>query len=92
MVLALLSEAAAGMAKYELEERSEMRRKGGRTIEVTTKPATVSIVRSLGHLTATVVCGKYGRVRRFIINWEPLSERIMSNILHGSARRKRAPG
>ena len=47
--------------------------RNGRMTESTMKPATVSIVRSLGHLTRTVVRDKEGRIRRFISNWESLS-------------------
>ena len=80
MMLALLSETAIAMARYEMkgEERASCRR--GRTRCSVEKPSTESIVWSLGHLTLTRVIAKGRRRQAIYSNWDSISEEIFGNI------------
>ena len=79
-MLALLSETAIAMARYEMkgEERAFCRR--GRTRCSVEKPSTESIVWSLGHLTLTRVIAKGRRRQAIYSNWDSISEEIFGNI------------
>ena len=82
-VLALLSEAAVAMARYELEPTSvTVMKKGKRTTEER-RPSTESLVWSLKHLTLCRVVENGCRKKAVYSNWNPLSREVFANIRGG---------
>ena len=80
MMLALLSETAIAMARYEMEGNTRTIEERGRRKTVTEKPNTESIVWSLGHLTLTRMIEKGRRKQAIYSNWNPISKEIFGNI------------
>jgi transposase len=80
MLLALLSEAAVAMARFEMKDREEKKKVDGKTAAVKSKPSELSIVRSLSHLTVTRVSTDRGREKPIFSNWEKISTEIVGNI------------
>ncbi len=80
MMLALLSETAIAMARYEAEGKTKTVEERGRRRTVTEKPNTESIVWSLGHLTLTRIIDKGRRKQAVYSNWNQISREIFSHI------------
>ena len=80
MMLALLSETAIAMARYEAEGKTKTVEELGRRRTVTEKPNTESIVWSLGHLTLTRIIDKGRRKQAVYSNWNQISREIFSHI------------
>jgi len=80
LMLGILSEVVIGMARFEMETRTETKRIDGKITEIASKPSVEYIVRSLGHLTVTRVIGEKGRRTAILSNWEPISTEIMGII------------
>ncbi len=80
MMLALLSETAIAMARYEVEGKTKTVEERGRRRTVTEKPNTESIVWSLGHLTLTRIIGNGHSKQAIYSNWNPISREIFGNI------------
>jgi transposase len=80
MMLALLSETAIAMARYEMKGVERTENKRGRSKTVIEKPNTESIVWSLGHLTLTRIIGNGHRKQAIYSNWNPISREIFGNI------------
>lgn len=84
MVLALLAEAAIGMARHCLPSVSDGEGEPPEGAppppEKAPKPSTESIVRSLNHLTLTRFRDGHGPFRTVLSNWDPISESIMATI------------
>lgn len=80
MMLALLSETAIAMARYEVEGKTKTVEERGRRRTVTEKPNTESIVWSLGHLTLTRIIDKGRRKQAVYSNWNQISREIFSHI------------
>ena len=80
MMLALLSETAIAMARYEAEGKTKTVEERGRRRTVTEKPNTESIVWSLGHLTLTRIIDKGRRKQAVYSNWNQISREIFGNI------------
>lgn len=51
MMLALLSETAVAIARYEMRPKKETKMKDGKVVTKDVRPSTESMVWSLGHLT-----------------------------------------
>lgn len=79
MVLALLSETAIAMARYEMKGVERTENKRGR-IKTVIEPNTESIGWSLGHLTLTKIIGDGHRKQAIYSNWNPISREILGNI------------
>jgi hypothetical protein len=87
MVLALLSEMAIAMAKYELEPKIVNKMKAGKRIAASARPSTESVVWSLGHLTVSRTV-ENGRVKGALYsNWNPVSNAIFDNIRNDPVRK-----
>ena len=80
MMLALLSETAIAMARYEAEGKTKTVEELGRRRTVTQKPNTEFIVWSLGHLTLTRIIDKGRRKQAVYSNWNQISREIFSHI------------
>ena len=80
MMLALLSETAMAMARYEMKGTAKTVNSRGRRRIVTEKPNTETIVWSLGHLTLTRMIEKGRRKQAVYSNWNPVSREIFENI------------
>ena len=94
MILALLSETAMAMARYEMKgkEETEEGKERKETVNgkpkeekekkgaVTGKPNTESIVWSLGQLTLTRLISNDKRKQAIYSNWNPISREIFDNI------------
>lgn len=80
MMLALLSETAVAMARYEMEPTTAVKMKGGRRIPMTSRPSTESMVWSLGHLTVTRTIVNGRRKGTVFSNWDPISSEVFCNI------------
>jgi len=80
MMLALLSETAIAMARYELKPRVETRMEKGRMETHEVRPSTESMVWSLGHLTVTRIVRQGLRKEAHYSNWDPISREVFSNI------------
>lgn len=80
MMLALLSETAVAMARYEIKPRKEPKSKDGRTIVKDVRPSTESMVWSLGHLTLTRIVSKGRRKEAYFSNWNEISREVFANI------------
>jgi len=80
MMLALLSETAIAMARYEMKGRERIKGKRGRKKTVIEKPNTESIVWSLGHLTLTRMMENGNRKEAVYSNWNPVSKEIFGNM------------
>ena len=72
MILALLSETAVAMARYEMKGNTKTVEDRGRRRTVTEKPNTESIVWSLGHLTLTRIIENGRRKQAVYSNWNPI--------------------
>ncbi len=80
MMLALLSETAVAMARYEMEGETKTVGERGSRKTVTEKPNTESIVWSLGHLTLIRMITSGCRKGAVYSNWNPISKEIFGNI------------
>ena len=80
MMLALLSETAVAMARYEMKGNTKTVEERGRKRTVTEKPNTETIVWSLGHLTLTRMIEEGKRKQAVYSNWNPVSREIFGNI------------
>ena len=80
MLLALLSEVAVAMARYEMKGVRKTVTERGRRRTSVEKPCTESIVWSLSHLTVTRIVEKGVRKKAVFSNWNPISEEIFANI------------
>jgi transposase len=80
MMLALLSETAMAMARYEMKGDTKTVSSRGRRRTVTEKPNTETIVWSLGYLTLTRMIEKGRRKQAVYSNWNPVSREIFDNI------------
>jgi transposase len=80
MMLALLSETAIAMARYEMKGIETTVTNRGRKRTVTEKPNTESIVWSLGHLTLTRIIENGRRRTAVFSNWDAVSKEIFSNM------------
>ncbi len=80
MILALLSEAAIAMARYETETKPAIRMKKGKLVTEDSRPSTESMVWSLSHLTVCRAVGNGGRKEAFSCNWNPVSTEVFANI------------
>lgn len=80
MILALLSETAMAMARYEMKGKEKTVEERGRRKTFTEKPNTESIVWSLGHLTLTRIIKNGERKQEIYSNWNPISREIFDNI------------
>jgi transposase len=86
-VLALLSEAAMAMARYELEPKPVTTTKKGKKVIVERRPATDSMVWSLTQLTVCRIVEKGRRKGAVYSNWNPVARGVFDNIRHGFRRR-----
>lgn len=77
MMLALLSETAVAMARYEMQPRTKV--VCGKEMDEG-RPSTESMVWSLSHLTVTRIIGKTGRGRPVYSNWDAISMEVFGNI------------
>ena len=91
MMLALLSETAVAMARYEMEGKTRTVGERGSMKTVTEKPNTESIVWSLGHLTLTRMVASGCRKGAIYSNWNPISKEIFGNIRAEIGRNPRIP-
>lgn len=80
MMLGLLSESVIGMARYEMDFKTERKMIEGRMTTIRNKPSGEYIVRSLSHLTLSRIVSAKGRKEAIFSNWEPISIEIMGNI------------
>ena len=80
MMLALLSETAVAMARYEMEPKKEQKMKDGRIVSKDVRPSTESMVWSLGHLTLTRIVSKGRRKEAYFSNWDEISREVFGNI------------
>ena len=80
MLLALLSETAVAMSRYEMQPRRKTKNKGGKKIEVDVRPSTESMVWSLSQLTVTRIIIKGRRREAHFSNWDGISREVFSNI------------
>jgi transposase len=80
MMLALFSEAAMAMAKYELVPKPVPKMRGGKMIVENTKPSTGSIVWSLSHLTVSRMVDRGWRKKAIYSNWDAVSREVFANI------------
>lgn len=80
MMLALLSETAIAMARYEMGTRTELVEKDGKRVERETRPSTESMVWSLSHLTVTRLVENGRRKQAYFSNWNAVSMEVFSNI------------
>ena len=80
MMLALFSEMAMAMARYELEPRMVTKMRNGKLRREGTRPSTESMVWSLSQLTlCRIVNGGYGKETVYS-NWNHISSEVMANI------------
>ncbi|MCL2786393.1 MAG: transposase [Methanomassiliicoccaceae archaeon] len=80
MMLALFSEMAMAMARYELEPRTETKMKSGKMTIEETRPSTESMVWSLSQLTVCRIVNR-GCVKEAVYsNWNRISSEVMNNI------------
>jgi transposase len=84
MILALLSEAAIAMARYELEPKTKVILKNGKRVVENSKPSTGSMVWSLGHLTVCRLVDNGKRKGAIYSNWNHISSAVFSNIRSNS--------
>ena len=82
-VLALLSEAAVAMARYELDPTPVTKMKKGKTTTVERRPATESMVWSLTQLTVCRIVEKRCGKGAVYSNWNVLSRKVFANIRSG---------
>lgn len=80
MLLALLSEVAIALARYEMKGVRKTVTERGRRRTSVEKPCTESIVWSLSHLTVTRIVERGVRKKAVFSNWDPISEEIFANI------------
>lgn len=80
MMLALLSETAIAMARYELKPRLETKMEKGKLERKEVRPSTESMVWSLSHLTVTRIIRKGLRKEAHYSNWDLISIEVFSNI------------
>jgi len=87
MMLALFSEMAIAMARYELRPKTLSKMKNGKMRAEESRPSTESMVWSLSQLTVSRIvengCGK-GAVYS---NWNPVSTEVMANIRSNCERK-----
>jgi transposase len=87
-VLALLSEAAVAMARYELEPTAVATMKKGKRVTEERRPSTESTVWSLTQLTLCRIVEKgYGK-KAVYSNWNPLSREVFANIRSGRPEKR----
>ena len=80
MLLALLSETAVAMSRYEMQPRKETKIRNGKRVEMDVRPSTESMVWSLGQLTVTRIIIKGRRKEAHFSNWDDVSREVFSNI------------
>jgi len=80
MMLALFSEMAMAMSRYEMETRTEMKMKKGKMTISETRPSTDSMVWSLSQLTVSRVIEKGCVTGTVYSNWNPISKEVFANI------------
>ena len=80
MLLALLSETAVAMSRYEMKPRIEIKNKDGKKVETEVRPSTESMVWSLGQLTVTRIIVKGKRTEAHFSNWNDISREVFNNI------------
>ena len=91
MMLALLSETAVAMARYELKPRISKKTIDGKIVESEVRPSTESMVWSLGHLTLTRLVEKGKRKAAHFSNWDAISREVFSNIRSELGRKWKFP-
>ncbi len=79
-MLALLSETAIAMARYEMKPKKETERTESKPTESDSRPSTESMVWSLSHLTLTRLIEKGRRKMAIISNWDSISTEVFANI------------
>ncbi|MCQ2079787.1 MAG: hypothetical protein MJZ38_07025 [archaeon] len=80
VMLALLSENAIAMARYELKPRFETKMEKGKLERKGVRLSTESMVWSLSHLTITRIIRKGLRKKAHYSNWDPISIEVFNNI------------
>ena len=80
MMLALLSEVAVAMARYELEPKKETKLEKGVLETREVRPSTESMVWSLGHLTVTRIVVGGRRREAHYSNWDAVSRAVFGNM------------
>lgn len=80
MMLALLTEAAIGMARHCMAGKEKKHGKRMFSMVHRSKPSTESIVASLTHLTLTSYRDGKGPYKTVISNWDPISKEIFEHI------------
>ena len=83
MLLALLSETAMAMARYELETCPKEIFRNGRKAVAESRPSTESMVWSLSQLTVCRIVEKGRRKQAIYSNWDSISKAVFSNIRGG---------
>ena len=76
MLLALLSEVAIALARYEMKGVRKTVTEHGRRRTSVEKPCTESIVWSLSHLTVTRIVERGVRKKAVFSNWDPIPRRF----------------
>jgi hypothetical protein len=79
-LLALLSEVAIALARYEMKGARKIVAESGRRRTSVEKSCTESIVWSLSHLTVTRIVERGVRKKAVFSNWGSISEEFFANI------------
>ena len=87
MMLALFSEMAMAMARYELRPKTETKMVNGKIKTDETRPSTGSMVWSLTQLTVSRMIENGVRKDAVYSNWNPISIEVMGNIRTKTVRK-----